>query len=99
MPFFSALKLTFSKKEKTSASLRNGDSSKQQKKKNSKSMSISDETTSTTNSKMDLTSGDSKQLSSSGKIYKYKDGRRYHGNEEVAYLLPNDDDDKAINYC
>lgn len=27
------------------------------------------------------------------KNYKYRDGRRYHGNEEVAYLLPNDDDE------
>jgi hypothetical protein len=28
-----------------------------------------------------------------GKSFKYNEvGRRYHGNEEVAYLLPNDDD-------
>lgn len=99
MSFFSALKLIFSKKEKTSASLKNADSSKRlNNKENSKSMSSSEKTSSITNSKMDSISGDSKQLSSSGKNYKYRDGRRYHGNEEVAYLLPNDDDGKAFNH-
>ncbi|CAO3637739.1 unnamed protein product [Mucor hiemalis] len=33
------------------------------------------------------------QTSSAGHSYKYKDGRRYHADESVAYVLPNDDDE------
>ena len=32
------------------------------------------------------------QTSSSGHSYKFRDGRRYHADESVAYVLPNDDD-------
>ncbi|CAO3637727.1 unnamed protein product [Mucor hiemalis] len=56
-------------------------------------MSINEEVTSTANSKMESISGDSKQTTSSGKNHKFRDGRRYHGNDEVAYVLPNDDDE------
>jgi hypothetical protein len=35
----------------------------------------------------------SQQSSKEGHSFRYnEDGRRYHGNEEVAYVLPNDDD-------
>lgn len=30
--------------------------------------------------------------SSSGHNHEFRDGRRYHGDESVAYVLPNDDD-------
>lgn len=30
--------------------------------------------------------------SSNGYSFQYKDGRRYHADTEVAYVLPNDDD-------
>jgi hypothetical protein len=37
--------------------------------------------------------------SSSKSNFKYnEDGRRYHGNEHVAYVLPNDDDGMHITY-
>lgn len=32
------------------------------------------------------------QTSSAGYSYKYKEGRRYHADESVAYVLPNDHD-------
>lgn len=33
-----------------------------------------------------------------GKGFKYnEDGRRYHGNEEIAYMLPNDDDGNTFD--
>lgn len=32
------------------------------------------------------------QTSSSGYSYKYREGRRYHADESVAYVLPNDHD-------
>jgi hypothetical protein len=33
------------------------------------------------------------QSSKEGKGFKYnEDGRRYHGNEEVVYIMPNDED-------
>ncbi|OBZ82718.1 hypothetical protein A0J61_09235 [Choanephora cucurbitarum] len=36
----------------------------------------------------------SKQVNSEagGYNYQYKDGRRYHAQKDVSYLLPNDDD-------
>lgn len=99
MSFFSALKLIFSKKEKTGAPPRNIDKNKQKKKENPNKMSINEEVTSTANSKMESISGDSKQTTSSGKNHKFRDGRRYHGNDEVAYVLPNDDDGKILKHC
>lgn len=32
------------------------------------------------------------QSSSNGTTFRYMDGRRYHGDEEAVYVLPNDDD-------
>jgi hypothetical protein len=47
-----------------------------------------------TESLNDSTATTSKQSSTKeGRDFKYnEDGRRYHGNNEVAYVLPNDDD-------
>lgn len=64
--------------------------------------------TKSSSSGMDVKSTASANLSSSlqqktsskeGKSFKYnEDGRRYHGNDEVAYVMPNDDDGMSIEY-
>lgn len=43
------------------------------------------------------TTSTKQQTSSSGYSYKYKDGRRYHADESVAYVLPNDDSGKSLH--
>lgn len=36
------------------------------------------------------------QTSSNGTNHVFRDGRRYHGDAEVSYILPNDDDGLLI---
>jgi hypothetical protein len=55
---------------------------------------MKDSTNSITKNVVTSPSGSTKHSSSSGNGYsfQYRDGRRYHDNAEVAYVLPNDDD-------
>jgi hypothetical protein len=88
MVFFSSLKNLFSRKDKktlNTSNLRNIAKKKaltcsdsQQNSKNS--TAVNSPVNSVTNN------------SCSGYNFQFKDGRRYHADSDVAYILPNDDD-------
>lgn len=87
--FSTYFKQLFSRRERrTSAS-----SSSKNKKSTNNSLRKNSITTASNNQITATTISTSHQSSKEGHSFKYnEDGRRYHGNDEVAYVLPNDDD-------
>jgi hypothetical protein len=98
MSFFSTILRQLFSKERRNSLISN--SSSQEKAKNTQvvesNSSISKNNTSTSSQLSSYIVTSSGQLTSSkeGHSFKYEDGRRYHADEEVAYVLPNDNDGK-----
>ncbi|KAL7314057.1 hypothetical protein PS15m_007713 [Mucor circinelloides] len=91
MVFFSSLKNLFSRRDKRTSNASSLHQAASKKKglaysngnqhNSNKSTAANSPANSTTNN------------SSNGHSFQYKDGRRYHGDSDVAYVLPNDDDE------
>lgn len=82
------------KKRSQSIALKNFNSSSTAT--SSSSISSSQRVTKST-ATIDTSYSQQQQSSREGKSFKYnEDGRRYHGIDEIAYILPNDDDGTAI---
>ncbi|KAI8088087.1 S-adenosyl-L-methionine-dependent methyltransferase [Gilbertella persicaria] len=88
MAFFSSFRLLFSKKDKRSSTATIESSSKSRKntqllcnQSHARNYSLTGSTHSVN------------QTSSTGTNFQFKDGRRYHGDTDIAYLLPTDDDE------
>lgn len=95
MGVFSSLKNMFSKKEiKRSSSTIKSEKQIRYSKKSSISTDQSNIKSVSSRGIASSPSSSSKQANSgnSGYTFQYKDGRRYHADAEVAYVLPNDDD-------
>jgi hypothetical protein len=86
MTIFSALKALFHRRDKRSLS---ADTEKRKRVTRKESSSHSSHIT---NSDVTTPTNSTKQTSSSGYTFQYRDGRRYHADADVAYVLPNDDD-------
>jgi hypothetical protein len=84
MTFFSALRTLFSRKDKRLISS-NDDTEKRKRASNNNSHIMNTRSVASP-------TGSTKQSSGNGYTFQYKDGRRYHGDTEVAYVMPNDDD-------
>lgn len=95
MAFFTTFfKQAFSKKSRKNSSMASCKAGSSNKKiKGTSSFSSRANSTMETNSINSLRQGSTKD----GHSFKYnEEGRRYHGNDEVAYILPNDDDGTAL---
>jgi hypothetical protein len=95
MGVFSSLKNLFNKKEiKRSSSTIKFEKQNRYSKKSSISTVQSNIKSISSKGTDSNPSNSSKQVNSgnSGYIFQYKDGRRYHTDAEVAYVLPNDED-------
>lgn len=89
MVFFSSLKNLFSRKDKRASdtsNLRNVVNKK-------KALAYNDSQQNDKNSATAYSPANSvTNNSSNGYNFQFKDGRRYHADSDVAYVLPNDDD-------
>lgn len=95
MGILSTLRHLFSKKETNKEVLARQATKQSQSKSSVKKNESSISNPTQSGDKSSITSPSSStrnQTSSNGYNFRYKDGRRYHADAEVAYLLPNDDD-------
>jgi hypothetical protein len=97
MDIVSALKEFFNNKSKDRDSIKTSSTSikKSLKEKNKSTTSTNKQNSVNNNNLMttaSTTTSSKQHTSSSGYSHQFKDGRRYHADELVAYVLPNDDD-------
>jgi hypothetical protein len=94
MLFFTTFfKQVFSKKDRKNPSLAPCKASVGKKLRGASSFSSKANSVAETESISSMRQGSTRE----GHTFKYnEEGRRYHGNDEVAYILPNDDDGKSV---
>lgn len=94
MVFFSSLKNLFSRRDKRTSNA----SSLQQAASKKKGLAYSNGNQHSSNKSTAANSpaNSTTNNSSNGHSFQYKDGRRYHGDSDVAYVLPNDDDGNTL---
>ncbi|EPB85414.1 hypothetical protein HMPREF1544_07785 [Mucor circinelloides 1006PhL] len=95
MGVFSSLKNLFNKREAKRSSTIKSEKQPGNSKKSSISTIQSNVKSVSSKGTVSSPSSSSKQFASanSGYTFQYRDGRRYHTDNEVAYVLPNDDDE------
>lgn len=89
MVFFAALKNLFSRRDKRTSNASSLRSKKKGLSYSNGSQQNNSNRSAAANSPSNSTTNNS---SNNGHSFQFKDGRRYHGDSEVAYVLPNDDD-------
>lgn len=97
MGVFSSLKNLFNKREaKRSSTVKSEKPIRNSKKSSISTVQSNVKSVSSRGTASSPTTSSSKQFASanSGYTFQYRDGRRYHTDEDVAYVLPNDDDGK-----
>lgn len=99
MGVFSSLKNLFNKREAKRSSTIKSEKQPGNSKKSSISTIQSNVKSVSSKGTVSSPSSSSKQFASanSGYTFQYRDGRRYHTDNEVAYVLPNDDDGKKTS--